>query len=264
MNMVRIMISKKKLPKTFWPKVVNWTVHILNRSPTIAVKNKTLEEAWSGVKPLVEHFRVFGCISHVHVLDNKRTKLDDKNLSCVLLGVSEKSKAYRLYDLVSQRIITSRDVVFEEDKNSYWDKKYEESIVCDLEWGDLKEEATMFDDNEDGSKSESDPKATVDAVEYDPEANVDAAKENFSSESSPSSNEGRNRRPPIWMRNYEIGEGISEEDNEACLAMFATTDPIHFEDDVKSKKWRRPMDLEMEAKNNNGTWELTELPKGDL
>ena len=59
MNMVRIMISKKKLPKTFWPKVVNWTVHILNRSPTIAVKNKTLEEAWSGVKPLVEHFRVF-------------------------------------------------------------------------------------------------------------------------------------------------------------------------------------------------------------
>ena len=46
--------------------------------------------------------------------------------------------------------------------------------------------------------------------------------------------------------------------------MFATTDPIHFEDDVNSKKWRRPMDLEMEAKNNNGTWELTELPKGDL
>ena len=264
MNMVRSMISKKQLPKTFWPEVVNWTVHVLNRSPAMAVKNKTPEEAWSGVKPSVEHFRLFGCISHVHVLDSKRTKLDDKSLSCVLLGVSEESKAYRLYDPVSQRIIISRDVVFEEDKNWDWDKKYEESIVCDLEWGDLKEEATMFDDNEEGSESEFDPKATVDAVEYDPEANVDAAKENFSSESSPSSNEGRNRRPPIWMRNYEIGEGISEEDNEACLAMFATTDPIHFEDDVKSKKWRRPMDLEMEAINKNGTWELTELPKGDL
>ena len=71
MNMVHSMISKKKLPKTFWPEVVNWTVHILNRSPTMAVKNKTPEETWSGVKPLVEHFRVFGCISHVHVLDNK-------------------------------------------------------------------------------------------------------------------------------------------------------------------------------------------------
>ena len=125
----------------------------------------------------------------------------------------------------------------------------------------------MFDDNEEGSEFESDPEATIDAAEYDPEANVDAAKENFSSESSPSSNEGRNRRPPIWMRNYETGEGISEEDNEAHLAhlaMFATIDPIYFEDAVKSEKWRKAMDLEMEAINKNGTWELTELPKGDL
>ena len=178
--------------------------------------------------------------------NNKRTKLDDKSLSCVLLGVSEVSKAYRLYDPISLRIIISRDVVFKEDKNWDWDKKYEESIVCDLEWGDLKEEATMFDDNEDGSKSESDP-----------EANVDVAKENFSSnslteESSPSLNEGRNRRPPIWIRDYETGKGISEGDNEAYLAMFATTDPIHFKDAVKSKKWRRAMDLEMEAIKKKG------------
>nr|CAN76379.1 hypothetical protein VITISV_017862 [Vitis vinifera] len=41
MNMVRSMLSKKKLPKTFWPEAVNWTVYILNRSPTLAVKNMT-------------------------------------------------------------------------------------------------------------------------------------------------------------------------------------------------------------------------------
>ena len=77
MNMVRSMISEKKLPKTFQPEAVNWTVHVFNQSPTVAVKNKTSEEAWSGVKPSVEHFRVFGCISHVHVPDSKRTKLDE-------------------------------------------------------------------------------------------------------------------------------------------------------------------------------------------
>ena len=37
MNMVRSMLSEKKLPKTFWPEAVNWTVHILNRSPTLVV-----------------------------------------------------------------------------------------------------------------------------------------------------------------------------------------------------------------------------------
>ena len=92
-------------------------MHLLNGSPTLAVKNKTPEEAWSGVKPSVEHFRVFGCISHVHVPNSKRTKLNDKSLSCVLLKISEDSKTYRLYDPTSHRIIISRDVVFEEDKS---------------------------------------------------------------------------------------------------------------------------------------------------
>ena len=101
MNMVRSMLSEKKIPRTFWPEAVNWTVHVLNRSPTFAVKNQTPEEAWSGVKPSVEHFKVFGCVSHMHVVDSRRKKLDDKSLSCVLLGIGEESKAYRLYDPVS-------------------------------------------------------------------------------------------------------------------------------------------------------------------
>ena len=61
------------------------------------------------------------------------------------------------------------------------------------------------------------------------------------------------------MRDYHIREGLSEEDNEAHLAMFAAVDPIHFEDVVKSEKWRKAMDLELEAINKNGAWELTEL-----
>ncbi|RVW63945.1 Retrovirus-related Pol polyprotein from transposon TNT 1-94 [Vitis vinifera] len=196
---------------------------------------------------------------------SKKTRLQKK--LGAKLSLHEESKAYRLYDPVSQRIITSRDVVFEEDKNWDWGKKYEESIVSELEWGDLEEEATMFDDNEEGN--EVDPNEEGSESESDPEANVEAVEGNFSSdslieESSPSSNEGRNRRPPIWMRDYETGEGISEEDNEAHLAhlaMFATIDPIHFEDAVKSEKWRKAMDLEMESIKNNGTWELTKLPK---
>ena len=83
--------------------------------------------------------------------DSKRTKLDDKSLSCVLLGVSEESKAYRLYDPTSQRIIISRDVVFEEDKSWDWDKTYEESIMCDLEWGDQKEATDVFDEKKKGA-----------------------------------------------------------------------------------------------------------------
>lgn len=49
------------------------------------------------------------------------------------------------------------------------------------------------------------------------------------------------------MRDYATGEDLSEEDNEAHLAMFTTTDPVNFEDPLKSEKWRQVMDLKMEA-----------------
>ncbi|TXG51085.1 hypothetical protein EZV62_023609 [Acer yangbiense] len=197
MNLVRSMLSEKKIPKTFWPEAVNWTVYILNRSPTLVVKNITPEEAWSGIKPSVEHFRVFGCLAHVHVPDAKRTKLEDKSIACVLLGVSEESKAYRLYNPIAKKIITSRDVVFEENKSWDWDKSYEEQVVVVLEWGDNDEEAAVSDEieSEDGDIAEEVENVSPDTVD-----------------------EGRIRMQPVWMNDYEIGEGLSEEENEANMA----------------------------------------------
>ena len=133
MNMVRSMLSDKNIPKTFWPEAVNWTIYVLNRCPTLAVKNVTPEEAWSGVKPSVDHFWVFGCIAHVHVPEEMRTKLDNRSITCVILGVSEESKGYRLFDPIAKRFVVSRDIIFEEEKQWDWDVSYEEQMVADLE-----------------------------------------------------------------------------------------------------------------------------------
>ena len=83
LNMVRSLMTRGRVPKNIWPEVVNWSVHILNRSPTFAIQNMTPEEAWRGRKPDVNHFKKFGCIAFVHVLDQKRKKLDDKAGKCV-------------------------------------------------------------------------------------------------------------------------------------------------------------------------------------
>ncbi|RDX99787.1 Copia protein, partial [Mucuna pruriens] len=57
MNMMRSMLIGKQVPKIFWPEATRWCVHILNRCPTAVVQDKTPEEAWSGVKPIVDYFR---------------------------------------------------------------------------------------------------------------------------------------------------------------------------------------------------------------
>jgi len=137
MNMVRSILSAKGMPKTFWPEAVNWAIYVLNRCPTFASTDLTPQEAWSGVKPSVDHFRIFGCLAHVHIPDVKRTKLDNKSFPCVLLGMSEESKGYRLFDPVKNRVVVSRDVIFEEDKQWAWAVSYADQISFDLVWGDI-------------------------------------------------------------------------------------------------------------------------------
>jgi transposase InsO family protein len=45
MNLVRSILSEKKVPKCFWAEAVNWITHVLNRSPTTVVQDVTPEEA---------------------------------------------------------------------------------------------------------------------------------------------------------------------------------------------------------------------------
>ncbi|XP_022998981.1 uncharacterized protein LOC111493510 [Cucurbita maxima] len=76
----------------------------------------TPQEAWSGRKTVVDHFRIFGCIEYAHIPDEKRKKLEDKSLKCVFLGVSEISKPYKLYDSLTKKVVVSCDVIFDEKK----------------------------------------------------------------------------------------------------------------------------------------------------
>lgn len=240
--MVRSVLVGKKVPKRFWPEATNWSVHILNRSPTSAVQGMTPEEAWSDQSPSVEHFKLFGCIAHAHIPKEKRKKLDDKSVKCVLFGTSEESKAYRLYDPVEKKIITSRDVLFEEDAEWDW-KEEEKNGSNELE---VDEEA---------------------AVEAEPERmprceTGDCSHTN--AEASEVTQERRSKTAPTWMTDYVTGEGLSEGEEELeDLVMFTeTTDPVLFEDAVREKKWREAMNREIESIEANETWELCELPHG--
>ena len=79
-----------------------------------------LQEAWSGWKQAIDHFKIFEYIAYAHIFYEKVKKLDDKDEIFIFLGVSEYSKAYKLLNLVMKKIIISRDIIFDEE--STWDK----------------------------------------------------------------------------------------------------------------------------------------------
>lgn len=81
-DMARCMLKEKGLPKSYWGAVVTTAAFVLNRSPTKKLEDVTPEEAWSGCKPSVKHFRIFGSICHRHIPEERRKKLDDKSEAC--------------------------------------------------------------------------------------------------------------------------------------------------------------------------------------
>jgi hypothetical protein len=91
--------------------------YLQNRSPTQALKIKTPEEAFTGIRPQLGHLRVIGCVAYCHILAVKCTKLAPKALVTILLGYDSTSHAYRCWDPVSRKIIISRDIQF--DKSSF-------------------------------------------------------------------------------------------------------------------------------------------------
>lgn len=127
MNMVRCLLTETSMPKYFWLEATRWACHVLNRCMSRSLEDKAPEELWTGSKPSVEHFRVFGCIGHVHVTAQLRTKLDSRSHKYVFLGVNQESEAYRLYDPVTDKVVISRDVIFDEDATWDWPKGNQET-----------------------------------------------------------------------------------------------------------------------------------------
>lgn len=75
MEMARCLLEQKGLPKKFWAEPVYTAVYIQNRGMTKVVKDIKPLEAWTGYKPSIKHFRVFGSICYFHIQEQKHSKL---------------------------------------------------------------------------------------------------------------------------------------------------------------------------------------------
>lgn len=155
--------------------------------------------------------------------------------------------------------------MFKEDKRWNWDKRHEEVSVADLEWGENEKGAILdTETGEEGATDFNNNTREEDGADFNNNTaefnnNKGGENPNNNPNNPPNTDDRRDRRPPVWMEDYETGQGFSEDD-VANLVMFAAVDPVHFEDAVRNEKWRKAMDSEIQAIEKNDTWELKELP----
>jgi len=75
-----------------------------------AVQDKTAIETWTGKKPWAKHLRLFGFVCYIHVLDQKRHKLEEKVVKGIFLGYNRQSKGYKVYNLQTKKLTINRDI----------------------------------------------------------------------------------------------------------------------------------------------------------
>ena len=225
-EMARSLLKGKHLPNQFWAEAVATAVYLLNISPTKAVMNRTPFEAWYGMKPSVRHLRIFGCIAYALVNSQNHHKLDEKSEKCILIGYSLQSKAYRLYNPVSGKVIINRNVMFDERASWNWEtNKGETQMQIPAELDTPQNQVT-------------DPAPTN------------------SSSTSPNSSSNSDSSDETPPRNFR---SLTEIYN-STFALFIS-DPTTFEEAVKKEEWRKAMKEEIKSIEKNETWELMDLPK---
>ena len=95
-KIARNMFHVQNLDKSFWAETVVNTVYTRNHCPTRALYplHPRKPKAKGGLA--LPTFMTFGYVSYAMMPDERRGKLDAKDIKCLFLGYCEGTKAYRL------------------------------------------------------------------------------------------------------------------------------------------------------------------------
>ena len=107
------MLFARRVPIYFWTKVAETATYLINKPPTRANLGVSPDEVFFRLKPCLVHLRILGCLAYAHLDKTHRDKLEPRAQQTIFLGYDDSSKAYRVYNPKTNRIIVSRDITFD-------------------------------------------------------------------------------------------------------------------------------------------------------
>jgi hypothetical protein len=109
------LLIQASLPGRYWAKGLHSAVYLLNRLPTKTISAACPHVAVFGSAPSYKYLCVFGCACYPNIAATVPHKLAPRSTRCVFLGYSADHKGYHCLNLLTNRMIVSRYVVFDED-----------------------------------------------------------------------------------------------------------------------------------------------------
>ncbi|RVW95017.1 Retrovirus-related Pol polyprotein from transposon TNT 1-94 [Vitis vinifera] len=298
---ISLMFSMN-VPKLFWGQAVLTAAYLINRMPSRVLKFQTPCQTLLKSFPTTRLIstvppKIFGCSVFVHINQQHRSKLDPRSLKCIFLGYSSNQKGYKCYSPVTRKFYNSMDVTFFETQPYYPKNDIQgENSTQEYQFWDLESfsESPITTENHIPPESFNQPESIVDLwdKEHIQEETEERALSQQTHEAEPGPNPNKlpgNNAPdgtvdfelendilnmPIaWRKGvrsctqHPIGNFISYDKLSPTFRAFTSSIteiqvPQNIQEAFKYPKWKAAVDEEVRALEMNGTWEITDLPRG--
>jgi len=252
LDLVRAMLKNAELPQRFWAETVVTACYIKNRVIHSSINNIP-EKIWTGNKPSVKHLKVYDCLVYAHIIKQGRHKLDSRRKECILVGYSNLTKRYRLWDPTKGDIIQTKHVEFIEDVYGYeyiYSKKTFETPFI---------ENNNINDTKDIDEEDTD---VVDESNEENKSNANNEIVNVDSQQTTSEKRRGVGRPKKIVRNPWSRAG--KPDNIE-LNLAEIIEPTTYDEAIispQSKEWEMAINDELESLNERNTWEILNKSEG--
>lgn len=259
-EMSRAMLLQSGLDESLWAEAVATAVYIRNRSPTKVLENVTPYEVFTGKKPSVEHFRIFGSVA-VALDKTAHKKFQQKGIEYRMVGYSLTAKAYRLYDAEKRVVVERRDVMFIEPTTPSMSEVVDisEFVIHDEPSNNNNNNedlnASMSEDEFIGFEDEPTSSSSEDFRECE-ESNQTLSEEELVVKKADKPKTVHTGKPG---RSKKVRNVINAAKNVEVEIPQTVEDALN---GVNSSEWRESMRKEYDALVANDTWSLVELPKG--
>ncbi|GJT45009.1 retrovirus-related pol polyprotein from transposon TNT 1-94 [Tanacetum coccineum] len=110
----RTMLSAAKVPLFFWAEAIATACFTQNRSLVIPRHEKTPYHIINARKPSVKFFHIFGSLCYIVRDGENLDKIKEKGDTCIFVGYSTQSKAYRVFNKRTRMIVETIHVNFDE------------------------------------------------------------------------------------------------------------------------------------------------------
>ena len=113
MPVMEAMLHTAQLPKTYWDFAAGTACYLHNKTPHMITGGIPIEKI-TRTPARLGHLVTFGSPAYVHIMKPHRKKLDEKAFKGMMVGYSNDSPGYMVYNPTTRRTIVTKQVRFDE------------------------------------------------------------------------------------------------------------------------------------------------------